>query len=124
MASSGPTTIQEYIESAPAAGRPHLRHLYAILKSVAPGAEETIKWGVPFFVEPRFVYSFSAHKAHCNFAPSQTALEAFRDELNAHHTTKNYLQIPYAEPVPEDLVRRIAEYRVQEVRQRDDDTFW
>lgn len=124
MASKRPTTIAEYIEAAPREGRPHLRRLYDILKSVAPDAEETIKWGVPFFVEPRFLFSFSAHKAHCNFAPSAEALEAFREELEMHRTTKNYLQIPYEEPVPEDLVRRIAEYRLEEVRGREDDAFW
>ncbi len=66
----------------------------AILKSVAPEAEEAIKWGTPFFVEPRFLFAFSAHKAHCNFAPTPAALEAFRKELEKHKTTKNYLQIP------------------------------
>lgn len=124
MASQRPGTIEEYIRSAPPAGQPHLRRLYAILKSVAPEAEEAIKWGVPFFIEPRFVFSFSAHKAHCNFAPSPSALEAFREELEEHKTTTNYLQIPYDEPVPEELVRRIAEYRLREVRERDDDSFW
>src|SRR5580765_1635312 len=68
MASKRPTTIADYIRAAPREGQPHLRRLYAILKSVAPEAEETIRWGVPFFVEPRFLFAFSAHKAHLNFA--------------------------------------------------------
>lgn len=123
-ASEHPTTIAGYIRAAPREAQPHLRMLYAILKSVAPEAEEAIKWGTPFFVEPRFLFAFSAHKAHCNFAPTPAALAAFRAELQNHRTTKNYLQIPYAEPVPEDLVRRIAEYRLQVVRERDDDAFW
>ena len=124
MASKRATTIAEYIRAAPREGQPHLRRLYAILKSVAPEAEEVIKWGMPFFVEPRFVFAFSAHKAHCNFAPTQTALKAFRKELERHKTTKNYLQIPYNEPVPENLIRKIAEYRLREVRERKDDAFW
>lgn len=80
MAGDRPTTIDGYIRAAPREGQPHLRGLYAILKSVAPEAEETIKWGTPFFIEPRFLFSFSGHKAHCNFAPSPSALEAFGDE--------------------------------------------
>lgn len=124
VASKRPTTIAEYIRAAPREGQPHLRRLYAILKRVAPEAEEAIKWGTPFFVEPRFLFAFSGHKAHCNFAPSPTALEAFRKELEDHKTTKNYLQIPYNEPVPEDLVRRIAEYCLREVSEREDDNFW
>lgn len=124
MAKQRPTTIAGYIRAAPREGQPHLRRLYAILKSVAPEAEEAIKWGAPFFVEPRFLFSFSAHKAHCNFAPTPAALERFRQELAEHQTTKNYLQIPYTEPVPEDLIRRIAEHRLQVVREREDDAFW
>ena len=124
MASKRPTTIAAYIRAAPREGQPHLRRLYAILKSVAPEAEEAIKWGAPFFVEPRFLFAFSACKAHCNFAPTAAALKAFRKELEKHKTTKNYLQIPYDEAVPENLVRKIAEYCVRSVREREDDAFW
>jgi uncharacterized protein YdhG (YjbR/CyaY superfamily) len=124
MARKRPTTIAEYIRAAPPQAQPHLHRLYAILKSVAPEAEEAIKWGMPFFVEPRFLFAFSAHKAHCNFAVSVKALQAFRKELGKHKTIKGALQIPYDEPLPEDLVRKIAEYCVRDVREREDDAFW
>jgi uncharacterized protein YdhG (YjbR/CyaY superfamily) len=124
MASKRPTTIPEYIRAAPRQGQPHLRRLYAILKSVAPEAEEAIKWGTPFFVEPRFLFAFSAHTAHLNFAPKAVGLEPFRKELEQHKTTKGLLQIPYNKSLPEDLVRKIAEYRLRDVREREDDAFW
>ena len=124
MASKRPTTIAGYIRAAPREGQPHLRRLYAILKSVAPEAEEAIKWGTPFFVEPRFLFGFSAHKAHLNFAATEAGLAPFRKELEEHRTTKGLLQIPYDKPLPEDLVRRIAERRLRDVRDRDDDAFW
>src|SRR5437763_13469582 len=112
MAGKRPTTIAEYIRAAPREGQPHLRRLYAILKSVAPEAEEAIKWGTPFFVEPRFLFAFSAHKAHLNFAPTAAALAAFGKQLKEHKTTKNFIQIPYDVPLPEELIRKIAEYRL------------
>src|SRR5688500_2523826 len=124
MAGKRLTTIAEYIQAAPREGQPHLRRLYAILKSVAPEAEEAIKWGTPFFVEPRFLFAFSAYKEHLNFAPTAAALKAFRKELEKHRTTKNFLQIPYDEPLPEDLIRKIAEYSLRAVREREDDAFW
>lgn len=124
MASKRPTTIAEYIRSAPREGQPHLRRLYGILRSVAPEAEETIKWGTPFFVEPRFLFAFSAHKAHCSFAPTAAALAAFRQELKQHQTTKNYLKIAYNEPLPEDLIRKLAQYSLEAVSEREDDNFW
>jgi uncharacterized protein YdhG (YjbR/CyaY superfamily) len=124
MADKRPATIAEYIRAAPREGQPHLRRLYAILKSVAPEAEETIKWGTPFFIEPRFLFAFAGYKAHLAFVPSEATLKAFRTELQQHKTTKNYLQVPYNQPLPEDLIRGMAEYRVRAVRDREDDGFW
>ena len=124
MAAKRPTTIAEYIRAAPREGQPHLRRLYAVLKRVAPKAEQALKWGTPFFVEPRFLFAFSAHKAHCNFAVSAKALKAFRTELEKHKTIKGALQIPYHQPMPENLVRKIAEYCVRDLRERKDDAFW
>ncbi|MEO7794547.1 MAG: DUF1801 domain-containing protein [Thermoanaerobaculia bacterium] len=124
MAKQRPTTIAGYIRAAPREGQAHLLGLYTILKSVAPEAEEAIKWGTPFFVEPRFLFAFSAHKAHLSFAPMAAALEAFREELRGHRTTRNYLQVRYDEPLPEDLIRRIAEHCRETLRERADDGFW
>jgi uncharacterized protein YdhG (YjbR/CyaY superfamily) len=119
-----PATIAGYIQAAPPAARPHLRRLYAILKGVAPEAQETIKWGTPFFVEPRFLFAFSAHKSHLNFAPMAVALKRFHKELERHRTTRNYLQIPYDKPLPEALIRKIARHCLRAVREREDDAFW
>lgn len=125
MASKSPTTIAEYIEAAPSAGQSHLRELYTLLKSVAPEAEETIKWNTPFFIEPRFLFAFSAHQAHLGFCPMAEALEPFRKELTKYEITRmGVLKIPYSESLPKDLIRRIAEHRLQMVSDRDDVSFW
>ncbi len=124
MAKNRPTTIADYIDAAPAAGQTHLRQVYAILQSEAPEAEEAIKWGAPFFIEPRYVYSFGAFKAHCVFAPIEGTLEAFAKELEQYETTKNYLKMPYNEPVPEKLLRKMARHCVKTVSKRKDDAFW
>ncbi|MCC9609470.1 DUF1801 domain-containing protein [Blastopirellula sp. JC732] len=124
MKGKKPTTIAEYIRAAPDVGQPHLKQIYAILKSVAPDAEEAIKWNTPFFVEPRFLFAFAAFKSHCTFAPTAATLEHFRKELKKYRTTKNYLQVPYEEEVPEDLIRRMAQHCVATVSAREDDSFW
>ncbi len=124
MTTPRPTTIAEYIDAAPPAGQPHLRRLHALLKRAAPDAEEAIKWGTPFFIEPRFVFAFSAHKAHCSFAPPAAAMKHFREALAEHKTTKGTLVLPYSKPLPEALIRQMAEYSVQLVRERTDDAFW
>jgi len=124
MAGKRPTTIAEYIRAAPREAQPHLRRVHAILKGVAPKATETIKWGTPFFIEPRFLFAFSAYKTHLSFAPMASAMQAFRKELEKYETTKNFLKIPYDEPVPEALIKKIARYCLKAVGERKDDAFW
>lgn len=119
-----PKTISEYIAAAPPAGRSHLRRLHALLEKVAPKAEQTIKWGTPFFVEPRFLFAFSAHKAHLGFAPSAEALDAFRKELSDYQTTRYVLKVRYDETLPEGLIQKIAKYQLRAVKARQTDTFW
>lgn len=124
MTSKRPTTIAEYIKAAPSEGQAHARRLYEILKSVAPDAQEAIKWGTPFFVEPRFVFAFSAHKAHLSFAPTLSAMDVFSKELKKQKTTKGMLKVPYNEPLPEELIRKMAQYCLRHVSERKSDTFW
>lgn len=119
MVSKRSRTIAEYIDSAPPQSQEYLRKLYALLKQVAPDATEAIKWGNPVFEAHRILFAFSAHKAHINFAPTPAALKPFRDELAKHKTGKGTLQIPYDKPFPAALVRKIARYRVKDVREND-----
>ncbi len=124
MATKRATTVDEYIDSALAKAQPHLRKLRELLQRVAPKAQETIKWGNPFFIEPRFLFAYSAHKNHVSFAPSAESLEAFRDQLATHDTTKHFLKIPYDKSLPETLIRKIAKHRLKMVSARDNDSFW
>lgn len=119
-----PTTIAEYIAAAPAEGRPHLERIFALLKEVAPEAEPVMKWNTPFFIEPRFLFSFAAFKSHLSFAPSEETMVKFNKELSGHPTTKNLLKVPYNASLPEDLIRKIAVNRVAELQARKDDSFW
>ena len=89
---------------------------------MAPEATEAIKWGNPVFEANRILFAFSAHKAHINFAPTPAAMQPFRNELAAHKTGKGTLQIPYDKPMPEALIRKIAKFRVKDVR--DNDAKW
>ena len=125
MANRRPRTIDEYIEAAPAAGKSHLVELYSLLKSIAPNATEVIKWGQPFFVEPRFLFAFSAHKAHLGFMSSTDALNPFREALQDFEITeRGILKIPYNRPVPKTIIGKIAKKRVRLVAKRLDDNFW
>jgi len=114
-----PSTVTEYIDSAPTEAREKLNEIRAILKKAAPNATETIKWGTPVFEEKRILFSFSAFKSHLNFMPTHPALEQFKDELADYKTGKDTIQFPYDKPLPAQLIRKIAEFRVRDVKEND-----
>jgi uncharacterized protein YdhG (YjbR/CyaY superfamily) len=119
MPKSTATTVAGYIAGAPKEARPKLREIRAILKRVAPNAIEALKWGSPVFEESRILFSFSAHKSHLNFVPTQPAMEPFKKELAGYKTGKDSIQFPYDRPLPKSLIRKIAAYRVKQVRETD-----
>lgn len=112
MAKKIPATIEEYIKAAAPEARAHLQRIYRILKSTAPAGTEAIKWGVPVFWDGRVLFGFAAYTAHVSFGPGPAAVTRFARELGPYRTGKGTIQLPYDQPIPEDLVRRIAQYCV------------
>ena len=92
MATTKPATIDDYIKSAPSEAQPLLKELRTLLKKVAPGAKEAIKWGYPVFEEKRILFSMSAFKSHVNFMPTRSSLEPFVEELKNFKTGKDTIQ--------------------------------
>lgn len=119
MSKTKPTTIAEYIDSAPEEAQKNLRELYAILKETAPGARECIKWSSPVFEEKRILFAFAAFKSHLNFMPTPSAMKPFKKELAKYKTGKGSIQFPYDKRLPKALIRKIATLRVKELREKD-----
>ena len=114
-----PTTVTEYINSAPREARPKLRAMRVILKKVAPKAKERLKWGQPVFEQKRILFAFAAFKSHISFMPTGPAMKPFKEELKKHKTGQDTIQFPYDKPLPKALIRKIAAFRAREVKERD-----
>jgi uncharacterized protein YdhG (YjbR/CyaY superfamily) len=119
MTNSKPTTIDEYIDAAPEKAREKLRELRALLKEVAPDAHEAMKWGNPVFEDKRILFAFAAYKDHLNFMPTPSALEPFRELLADFKIGGSSVQLPYDKPLPKALLRKIATFRVKDVKEND-----
>lgn len=60
--------IDAYIEKKADFAKPILAHLRALVHKACPDAEETIKWGMPFFdYKGSTMCAMSAFKQHCAF---------------------------------------------------------
>jgi len=110
-----PATVDQYIASAPPLARERLREMRQCLRDAAPEAEESLKWGKPAFTLGTVLYVYSAHRQHISLHPAVGAVAHFAEELAGYTTSGNTIQFPLGQPLPLELVRRIAAFRVREV---------
>ena len=113
--STKPGNVEEYIATVPPEGENHLKEMRAILKAIAPDAEEKLKWGVPVLEQGTILFAYAAHAKHINLVPTGPALEPFLGELGDYKTNKDSVQFLYAQPLPKDLIQRIAAHRLKDV---------
>jgi uncharacterized protein YdhG (YjbR/CyaY superfamily) len=114
-----PESIAEYIKAAPKEAQKKLREMHACIRAAAPGAEESLKWGMPSFSYRRILVTFAVFKHHIGFFPTPAAVKAFRKNLSKFKTGKGSIQFPLENPLPLSLIRKITKFRVRESLERD-----
>jgi uncharacterized protein YdhG (YjbR/CyaY superfamily) len=115
-----PKSITEYIDAAPKEAQKKLREMHASIRKSAPGATESLKWGMPAFSYRRILVTFAAHKTHIGFYPTPPAVSAFAKELSKFVTAKGSIQFPLEKPLPLPLIRQITAFRVRESIEKDE----
>jgi uncharacterized protein YdhG (YjbR/CyaY superfamily) len=114
-----PKNIAEYISAAPKGTQKKLRELHACIRRAAPGAKESLKWGMPAFSYHRILVTFKVFKKHIGFYPTPSAVTAFAHDLVNYKTASSSIQFPLDKPLPLTLIGNITSYRVQESIQED-----
>ena len=98
-----------YIASAPKASQPHLRQLRALIRELAPKAEERISYGiVGYFYPTRMIY-FGGHAKHVALYPAGDA-----KGLQKYLYGASTLRFPLDEPLPVAKIRSLVKARVTE----------
>ena len=77
-----PKSITGYINATPKEARKKLREMRACIRKSAPGAKESLKWGMPAFSYRRILVTFAAFKQHIGFYPTPSAVSAFAKDLS------------------------------------------
>src|SRR5438876_12022189 len=109
-----PKSITEYIHAAPKEAQKKLREMCACIRTAAPGAKESLKWGMPAFSYRRILVTFAAFKHHIGFYPTPSAVKAFANDLSKFNTARGSIQFPLEKPLPLPLISRITAFRVRE----------
>ena len=62
MAKIKPTTIEEYIDAAPAEVQEKLLQLHECIRAAAPGTKESLKWSMPAYSYQKILVAFAVFK--------------------------------------------------------------
>lgn len=113
---SGPRTHDEYLAGIPEPQRPALEAIRATVRAVAPGAVETIGYGIPTFrIGTRNLVHYAGFAGHDSFFPGSAALlDSLGDEVARWRAGRGTLRFPHGEPIPLEVVARIVALRLEE----------
>lgn len=109
-----PKTIAEYIAAAPKDAQDRLNEMLTYLREAAPGAEESLKWGQPALSYQWILFQFAAFKNHISLYPTPSVVAALKDKLSDYKTSSSTIQFPLDKPLPADLIKEIAAFRIEE----------
>jgi len=107
--------VEEYIAGFPPEVQERLKKMRKIIHELAPEASERICMGIPTYdLNGKWLVHFAGFKKHIGFYPQPEGIEAFREQLKDFKTSKGTIQIPLNKPLPEELIRDIVKYRVEQ----------
>ena len=111
------TTMDAYIASFPKEVQGILEQIRQTIRMAAPEAVEAISYQIPTFkLNGSNLVHFAAWKEHIGFYATPSGNVAFKKELARYKVAKGSIQFPLDEPIPYDLVAKIAQFRVKETQ--------
>jgi uncharacterized protein YdhG (YjbR/CyaY superfamily) len=107
--------IDIYLADMPAEKRAVLEALRERIRAIVPDAQEVISYGIPAFgVDGKVVIGFKANKNDYSIYPfSGGAADRFAEELQGRTVTSGSIHFTPDDPIPDDLLRRIIEWRIR-----------
>ena len=106
-------SVNEYIANAPKEVQGRLTQVREAIKAVAPGAEEKISYGMPYFgYKGRLVY-FAYAKKHIGLYIPPPIIEEHKNELREYVTAKSTVQFPLGKTLPIPLIKKLVKARVK-----------
>ena len=113
MAKPVPADFAAYARGFGPQVQKRLRDVRTAVRRAAPGATETILYGMPAFRLNSARISFGAFAQHIGFYPGAAAIAAFKNELSGLTVAKGSVQFPNDRPLPIALITAISAYRLR-----------
>ena len=101
-------THEQYFETLPADVRARLEQVRAEVETRIPDATRCISYNMPAFKAQRTFMYFAGFKRHIGIYPPVTHDKALVSETARFRGPKGNLSFPLNEPLPLDLIGRVA----------------
>ena len=105
-----PIDVDAYIADFPEETQKILQQIRAIIREVAPEADELISYGMPAYKLKGPLVYFAAYKNHIGFYPTPSGVP----QLSIYKRAKGSAQFPLNKPMPLELITKIVQFRVEE----------
>jgi len=108
--------VRNYFTSTPPKARAALKKIRAVIRSVAPRAEEAFSYQIPAFkLNGRMLVWYAAFKNHCSLYPMTGAIRRkLARNLKGFEMSKGTVRLPLAKPIPVGLVKKLVKARMAE----------
>src|ERR1700734_3532101 len=106
--------IDGYLSQFPADVQAILQKVRTTISRAAPEAKETISYLMPAFKQHGMLVYFAAWEKHIGLYPPLSGNKTLAKAVARYAGPKGNLQFPLDEPIPYDLIERIAQLRVQQ----------
>ncbi len=113
-----PATVDAYIAGFPPDVQEILRTIQATVRQALPEADEKISYGMPAFAQHGMVIYYAAFQKHIGIYPPVKGDAKLQTDIARYRGPKGNLQLPLSEPIPYDLIARIAIARLHENLER------
>src|SRR5262245_4173878 len=114
-------SVDDYIASQPEAVQGMLERVRNSIRKAVPRAEEKISYNMPGYkLHGSPVLGFAAWRQHyALYGSTREVVAEFTAELAPYQVDKGTIRFRFTEPVPVNLIGRIAKFRAKQITERD-----
>ena len=110
------STVDQYINQFDGEVKERLLKLRELIRSEAPNAVESFSYGlVGYKLNKKPLVYFGGFANHVGFYATPNGHDAFREDFSRYKQGKGSVQFPNDQPLPLELIKRVVDYRKQQV---------
>jgi len=107
--------VDEYIANAPKDIQDKRKQLRQTIKDCAPGAQERISYGMPYYAYKSRLAYFAYAKDHVGLYIPSPVIEAHKEELKAYGIAKATVRFLNKEELPIALIKKLIKARLRNI---------